>query len=464
MNSEKLYSTNPADNYNYLGVVVKSSPEEIKHNMYKAHVAKNEWGLLTVNQRSEYLLPICEEFTRRSDELAELITLETGKPIIQSKGEIEGYTEQIYDFMSQAKLALKAEDNSFTDIEQDDKIIYEPKGATAVIAPWNYPYGMAVWGIIPNLLAGNTVVFKTSEETPLVGKFIEEVFNKSQLPDGVFNEIYGDSEQGEQLVRSAPDFVWFTGSTQTGMHINKIASETNTPTLLEMGGSNPAVIFEDAEIDVSLQQIFNNRFANNGQTCDAIKRLVVHKDVAPIIIDGLSSIIESSKIGNPLEEDTFFGSLVAKRQLNSLQYAVDESVANGSRIISPLSNVETPGGAFMKPVLIEGINTVSDSVWRTEMFGPILPIVTFEHEIEAVELANDTSYGLGALVVSQDEDRALRVASKIKAGSVNINSADHWNNAWNPFGGVKMSGNGREHGIHGMRQLTNIKVISKPKT
>jgi acyl-CoA reductase-like NAD-dependent aldehyde dehydrogenase len=460
---ERLISTNPGEGFRPIGEVEVTPPAEIQAKMDAAHAAEQEWRDLGVEGRTQALTPISQEFTERADELAALITEETGKPIEQALAEAKGYTDQIYLFYDQAKEGLEDTATSLDDDPNDDRIVFEPKGATAVITPWNFPYGMAVWGVVPNLLAGNPVVLKTSEENPLVGKFIEEVFNRHNLPEGVFSEVYGGAEQGEQLVKSGPNFIWFTGSTATGRRINSLAAETFTPTLLEMGGSNPAVVFEDADIETALLAVFNSRFQHNGQVCDSVKRLIVHESLKPELQNHLIDTIGRQKIGLPRDPETFFGSLVAGRQVELLNGQVSQSLANGARVYTPQLDLSGLDGAYFPPVVMDGINPLTDRVWREETFGPVLPIVSFRTEQEAIALANDTVYGLGALVVSEDLERAERVASRIKSGVVDINSASHWENAWNPFGGVKMSGNGREHGMEGMRHLTDLKTISSPR-
>ncbi len=456
----KLISTNPARNYEILGKVDVSSDKEIREKVALANKAKTSWKELGVKRRIGLLRPICKEFKRRSDEIAGLITKETGKPVAESRNEAEGYAEEFEWFMENAVSALNDE-ITHEDSSSVHKIVYEPFGTAAVITPWNFPFGMAIWGIVPNLIAGNTVVFKISEECPLMGKLIEEVMAK-HLPEGVFSEVYGAGDAGEKLARSGIDFIWFTGSTRVGKLLYKIAAEKFIKVLLEMGGSNPCVVFEDADTSKAVSDIYGGRFQNCGQTCDAIKRLIVHESIFDEVVSGLKCLVETKKVGDPEKKDTDIGSLVAKRQLVLLQDQVKDALKKGAKIITGGRIPDNLKGAFYQPTIL--VNIAKDMrIWNEEVFGPVLPVAKFKTEEEAVALANDTAYGLGSKVISGDIDRAERVASRIEAGNVEINQGSHWLSC-NPFGGYKNSGMGREHGIIGFRELCQIKVVSASKT
>lgn len=453
----KLISTNPARNYGILGKVDVSSDKEIKQKVALANKAKSAWKELGVKRRIGLLKPVCKEFKSRTDEIAEMITKEVGKPIAESMNESEGYIEEFKWFMENAKSSL-SDEITHEDGSSVHKIVYEPFGTAAVITPWNFPFGMAIWGIVPNLIAGNTVVFKISEECPLMGKLIEEVVN---LPKGVFSEVYGSGDAGEKLAKSDVDFIWFTGSTRVGKLLYKIAAEKFIKVLLEMGGSNPCIVFEDANVSEAVQEIYNGRFYNCGQTCDAIKRLIVHESIFDEVVSRLKILVETKKVGNPVEKGTDIGSLVAKRQLDLLQEQVKDAIKKGAKIITGGQTPRNLKGAFYQPTILVNV-TKGMRVWNEEVFGPVLPVVKFKTEEEAIELANDTAYGLGSKVISKDTGRARRVASKIEAGNVEINQGSHWLSC-NPFGGYKNSGMGREHGIAGFRELCQIKVVSMSK-
>ncbi|MFC1626577.1 aldehyde dehydrogenase family protein [Patescibacteria group bacterium] len=456
----KLISTNPAQNYEIFGEVEISTEKEIQDKVTRANKVKTGWKDFGIKKRIELMKPICEEFKQRSDEIAKLISIEMGKTINECLDEANSYVEEFEWFMENAESAL-LDEITHEDNDSIHKIIYEPIGTTAVITPWNFPFGMAIWGIIPNLIVGNTVVFKISEECPLMGKLIEKVINNHNLPKGVFSEVYGAGDVGEKLSKSDIDFIWFTGSTKVGQSLYKTAAEKFIKVILEMGGSNPCIVFEDVDIPSAVETIYDGRFYNCGQVCDAIKRLIVHESIFDKVILELKKFVEVKKIGKPLDKNTDIGSLVAKRQLTLLQEQMKDALDKGAKIIIGGKEPENLKGAFYEPTILMSI-TKDMRVWNEEVFGPILPVIKFNTEEEAIELANDTIYGLGSRVISKNIERAKRMASKIDAGTVELNQGSRWLPC-NPFGGYKKSGMGREHGIVGFRELCQLKVISMNK-
>ena len=455
---KKLISTNPAKNYEIIGEVDISTDEEIREKVELANKAKLAWKELGIKGRVELLKPICEEFKRRKEQLQLLETKEMGKPTAEAN--LDGFLEEFEWFLDNGEKSL------FDEITHEDeksihKIVYEPYGVAAVITPWNFPTGMFIWGTIPNLVAGNTVVFKISEECPLIGKLIEEIMNSKNLPKGVFSEVYGDGSVGQKLAESDVNLIWFTGSTKVGKLLYKIAAEKFIKVVLEMGGSSPAVLFEDIDVRDVIPEIYVERFRNCGQVCDAIKRLIVHESIFDKVVDSFKQEISKKIVGDPSSDKTQISSLVAKRQLDLLEDQVKDAIKKGARVIIGGKRPENLSGAFYEPTILTNIKK-DMRVWNEEVFGPVLPVVSFKTEEEAINLANDTSYGLGSRVYSKDLDRAKRVASRIKAGTVEINHVSRWLSC-NPFGGLKDSGMGREHGIPGFRELCQIKVISMGK-
>jgi acyl-CoA reductase-like NAD-dependent aldehyde dehydrogenase len=455
-----LISTNPANNYAPVGEVLISSELEIRTAVIKAQSARLLWKNLGVDGRVKLLAPIRDEFKDRSHELARLISVETGKAIQESTTEVSRYVDELSWFLENGPKAL-APEVILSDDESLHRVTYEPYGVAAAIAPWNFPFGMAVWGIFPNLVAGNTVVFKTSEECPLVGKFVEEVILNHQLPDGVFAEIYGAGEVGRLLSESNINLIWFTGSTRTGKGLYKTAADKFIKAVLEMGGSSPCVVFEDADLAATVPIIFNGRFRHCGQVCSAMKRLIVHESIVKEVIGGLKDIIERQRIGDPLDPQTDLGSLVAQRQFDLIDAQFQDALTKGAKIVAQTKLDRHLKGAFFPPTLLTNI-TKDMRVWQEEVFGPVFPLVTFKHEEEAITLANNTPYGLTARVITADSKRAQRVAAQIDAGTVSINTETRFL-ACDPFGGFKDSGMGRERGMHGLQELSQIKVIQTRK-
>lgn len=457
---EKLISTNPAKDYEIIGEVEVSTDKEIAEKVVEANMAKTIWKETSIKERIEFLKPIYEEFNARADEIALLTAKETGIALTESKANTSGHLNKIKWFLDNVESALSDEITSEDD-KSLHKIIYEPIGVAAVITPWNHPFGMFVWGVIPNLLAGNTVIFKISEECPLIGKLIEEIMGNHNLPTGVFSEIYGAGDVGWKLANEKIDLIWFTGSTKTGQQLYKLAGEKFIKAILELGGSNPCIVFEDADIQKIISKIYTKRFKLNGQTCDALKRLIVHSLVFDEVVEKLKNEIESKKIGDPENLENDLGSLAAQRQLTLLEGQVKDAVDKGAKIITGGGSLKNINGAYYLPTLLTNISK-DMRVWNEEVFGPVLPVISFETEEEAISLANDTIYGLGSIIFTNDQKRAIRVASKIESGTVEINNTTHWLSC-NPFGGYKKSGIGREHGIVGFRELCQLKVISMDK-
>lgn len=456
----KLISTNPAKNYEIVGEVEISSDKDILEKIKSAKKARLTWKESGVKKRIELLRQVYDEFVKRKEEVIELIIKEIGKTRKEANREVDGYSDDFKWFLDNGEGALK-EEVTCEDDKTIHKVLYEPFGVSAVITPWNYPFGMFIWGVIPNLIAGNTVVFKHSEECPLTGKLIEEIMLSKNLPQGVFSEIYGAGDVGSKLANQEVNLIWFTGSSKVGKEIYKIGAAKFIKVILEMGGSNPGIIFEDADIDKCIDKLYAKRFVACGQSCDALKRLIVEESVFNEVVEKLKKKIESKAVGDPNLERTDIGSLVAKRQLDLLEEQVKDAVNKGAKIITGGEKPKNLKGAYYLPTLLTNI-TKDMRVWNEEVFGPVLVVVLFKGEEEAIRLANDTKYGLGALVFTNDKKRAERVALKIEAGTVEINSAIHWVTC-NPFGGYKESGMGREHGVYGFRELCQIKVISEEK-
>lgn len=315
-----------------------------------------------------------------------------------------------------------------------------------------------MWGTAQNLIAGNTVIYKASEYCPLFGKLLEEVINSVDLPEGVFSEIYGDGEIGEFLVHQDVNIISFTGSTKVGKHLYQIAGEKFIKSVCELGGSAPGIVFADADLNSSIKAIYTNRFTNCGQMCDALKRLLVHEGIFDNVVSGLKKHLESVTLGDPENEKTDVGPLVSKKQLDLLEEQVRDATDKGAKVIIGGKRPKNMNGAFYEPTILTNINKEM-KVWQEEVFGPVLPIVAFETDDQAVELANDKKYGLGSYIYTENKKKALEIASQIDAGMVSINTASYIQPS-SPFGGYKDSGIGREHGKFGFAELTQTKVVA----
>lgn len=456
----KLTSTNPANNYEIIGEVEISTDEEIQNKIILANKVKILWKELGIKKRIELLTPIYHEFKERENELVILETKETWRAINESKSIVNGHLEKIKWFLDNAEVAL-SDEITYEDDKAIHKIVYEPVGVAAVITPWNHPFGMFVRGVFPSLIAGNPVIFKTSEECPLIGKLIENIMLSHEIPNGVFSEIYGAGDIWWKLVNGDIDLIWFTGSAKVWEQLNELAGKKFIKAILELGGSNPCIVFEDAPIHDIIKKLYAKRFKICWQTCDALKRLIVHETIFNELIEIFKKEIESKTVGNPEDWNTDMGSLGSKKQLILLEDQVKDAIDKGAIVVIWGQTKNDLKWAYYMPTLLININQ-NMCIWNEEVFGPVLPIISFKTEEEAINLANNSKYWLGSIIFTQDIERAKRVASKLETGTVEINNAIH-RLSCNPFGGYKKSWMWREHGVIGFRELCQVKVISMSK-
>ncbi len=448
---------NPATNQ-IVGELSISTKTEVIDKVHQAHHIKKYWRSIGVIKRKELLQQLLYEFKKHEDQIISLTIQEMGKTYTETVADMVWDFDYFQAFLNHGPSYIEDE-ITMSNGKIVHRIVFEPRGVVACIVPWNFPFANFVWGVIPNLLVGNTVIFKHSEECPLLGKLIEDIINQSKLlPEGVFAEIYGKGDVGLLLVQQSIDMIWFTGSSRVGKELFDIAGKKQIKAILEMGGSNPAILFEDINVNDVIPKIVKGRFTNCGQVCDAIKRLIVHEAIANEVIDGLVEHVKRMNIGDPKAMDTELGPLAAMRQVELLSSQVEKSVAKGAKIVTGGKKGNLPG-AYYLPTIMTQIDK-NMPVWKEELFGPVLPVITFHSEEEAIQLANDTVYGLGAVVHSNNLERARRVARQIDAGFVDINDGNHWQPC-NPFGGYKSSGMGCEHGKLGFQELCHVKVIAE---
>jgi len=370
-----------------------------------------------------------------------------GKPIKSSIGEMENGASWLSWHIEHAPKFLKRRVLDVHDTYQTE-LHFEPYGVVVAIAPWNFPTHQFFLAVMQQLLAGNTVVFKHSEECPLTSELLAEMMYEA-LPYGVFRTLYGDGAVGQQLVEQDVNLIHFTGSSKVGQLIYKQAAAKFIPAVLEMGGSSPGIIFENADLTATCLSVYSERFDNCGQVCCAIKRLIVHESIHDSVVEQLKQQIESQTIGDPLDEKITVGPLVAQRQLDLIEEQVEDARKKGATIVTGGERPQKLNGAFYKPTLIT--NTTSDMrVVDEETFGPLLPMITFSTEDEAIKIANDTPYGLSAFLYTNNAEQADRVAKALEAGQVSINGASYFSNHA-PFGGYKKSGIGRGDGEYGSK-------------
>lgn len=458
---KSITSINPATNEK-VGETPVSTADDVTRSIEEAKEAFEGWRRLTIKERVSYISAFRQLLASHTEELAKLTSLEMGKPIGQAREDVEWELGFIDWYIENATAALSESIIKETE-KAVYKIVYEPWGVCASIAPWNFPVSMASSGILQQILAGNCVVFKPSEYTTLTQKLFVELLWQSGIPDGVVGLVIGDGEVGKMLVDGAVDLVWFTGSTAVGQEIYAKCGTKFIKGVMELGGSSPALIFADCAIETTIDQLYSARYFNCGQVCSAVKRLFVEKSIFPLVVEGLKKRIALKKLGNPLEQ-VDIGPLVSKEQLATLMAQVQDAVKKGAKV--EIGGQRPQGAEFEKgnyylPTILTNV-TPDMRVMAEEVFGPVLPVMSFTTEDEAVRMANNHIYGLTAEVYTKDAARAERIARRLEAGVVGINT-DSFYEPFCPIGGYKKSGMGREYGVEGFRELTQIKYICSQK-
>ena len=436
-----------------MGSVPAGAPEDVVDAVAAARRALPAWSQVAPEQRGRYLAAIADALERRSAEVAELIAMEVGMP------EDRCLEEQVpvEDFRVNAELAATF---AFEAESYGALVLREPVGVVAAITPWNYPLGQIAAKVGPALAAGCTVVVKPSEVAPLSAFVLAEIIEEVGLPDGVFNLVSGAGQTvGDALVAHPDvDLVSFTGSTRAGTRIGALAMQRVARVTLELGGKSPLVVLDDADLEEAVTFAVHDCFGNSGQTCNALTRLLVPREVATAAAAIAARVADAVVIGDPLEPGTDLGPLVSETQRDRVRDLIRRGVAEGATLVA--GGPDAPEGAadgfFVRPTVFADV-TNNMTIAREEIFGPVLSIVAYADEEDAVRIANDTDYGLWAGVWSGDADRARRVARRIRAGGVGINGAS--GNAWTPFGGYKQSGIGRECGPYGLEEFLEVKAL-----
>lgn len=455
----KLQSTNPSRGYQLVGDVEASTQEEVAAKVAAAHKAQKAWQDLGISRRVELLRKVGKRFEENAERMIALEAEEMGMPVKDTRFDFEWTMSFWNSYLDGAEVALGPK-VTYEDDKERHEIHRLPRGVVACVVPWNFPFANFVWQCGQNLVAGNVVVFKHSEESPLCGKWIEEMLT-AELPEGVFSEVYGDREVGKMLIESDVDLICFTGSSAAGQQIAESAGKRLIPTCMELGGSAPGIVFEDADVQAVLNDMYMYRFINSGQACDGLKRLIVHKSKYDEIVTALSDLIKTKKIGDASDETTDLGPLVAQRQLELLEAQVADAVAKGAQVLIGGKRPEGLDGAYYEPTLLGNV-TPDMRVWQEEVFGPVLPVTTFETEDEAIRKANHTKYGLGGYVFTADKERFKRVALQIETCMISHNGLLYIRPE-GFFGGMKQSGSGREHGPEGFHEVTRSVQIAIQK-
>ncbi|HSE98248.1 MAG TPA: aldehyde dehydrogenase family protein [Blastocatellia bacterium] len=457
----EIVSINPAT-LEELGRFQVASAAEVGEAIARARTAAPAWATLSYRNRARYILKVRRALYDRQNEIINIISDETGKPPFEAlTTEVFPVSDLMSHFASKTEKILR--DERFTLAVFRNKrsmITYEPLGVVGIISPWNFPFAIPVGEVVMALMAGNTVVLKPSEFTPLVADAIKRLFASAGFPEGVFEIVQGDGSTGAALVESNIDKIFFTGSVRTGRKIAESAARRLMPVVLELGGKDPMIVCEDAPFERAVKGAVWGAFANCGQVCASVERLYVVEPIAERFISAVVDEVKRLRLGPPSGCKTDLGPLVNANQLETVSDHVADAVARGARVLTGGRRREELGGFFFEPTVLVDVNGTM-KVMNEETFGPVLPIKVVKDEEEAIAEANNTRYGLLASVWTTDNERGRRIARRIEAGTVIINDALYTHGAAEtPWFGVKESGLGATHGKAGLFEFVRMKHIN----
>src|SRR5436190_4706505 len=441
-------TVNPATE-EVLAEVPEAGPGDVDRAVRAARRAYSRtWSRLSGRERGKYLFRIARIVQERSRELAVLESLDNGKPIKESRDvDLPLVAAHFFHY------AGWADKLGYAGLGPDPK----PLGVCAQVVPWNFPLLMLAWKIAPALAAGNTVVLKPAETTPLSAMVFAEICMQAELPPGVVNIVTGAGKTGS-LVVTHPDVkkVAFTGSTEVGKLIQRAIAGTGKRLTLELGGKAANIVFEDAPLDQAVEGIVNGIYFNQGHVCCAGSRLLVQEPIFELLLDKLKDRLQTLRVGDPLDKNTDLGAINSRTQLTKIEELVESGVEEGAEIYQP-ECVLPERGFWFRPTLFTGVSQ-SHRIAREEIFGPVLSILTFRTPDEAVEKANNTAYGLSAGVWTEKGSRILWMAERLRAGVVWANTFNRFDPS-SPFGGYRESGFGREGGLNGLEAYMDCRTV-----
>ncbi|MCU0294512.1 MAG: gamma-aminobutyraldehyde dehydrogenase [Candidatus Nanopelagicales bacterium] len=455
---DPLEISNPATGKS-IAEITLATPSDVDAAVAAASAAFGAWSSATPGERSTVLHDLAAKMADRAEEYAQVEAQQAGKPIrLTREFDVPGSIDNVAFFAGAAR-HLQGSAAAEWDGTHTSTVRREAIGVVGSIAPWNYPLQMAMWKMLPAVAAGNTIVLKPSELTPLTSLMVAEDATAAGMPDGVFNVITGIGQEAGEALIGHPDvrMVSFTGSTRVGHRVAEVALAGLKRLHLELGGKAPFVVFEDADIDAAIQGAVAGSLINTGQDCTAATRAYVHRDLYDAFVSGVAEVMNAVILGDTLDESTDIGPLISTAQQHKVAEMVQRAVADGAQTACGGHIPDLPG-AFYSPTLITGATQQSEIV-QEEVFGPVLVVLPFDTDDEAIALANDTRYGLAASAWTTDLVRAHRASREIQAGCVWIN--DHIPIVSEmPHGGFKQSGFGKDMSMYAFEEYTQIKHVS----
>jgi acyl-CoA reductase-like NAD-dependent aldehyde dehydrogenase len=463
--ADVLESRNPATG-EVVGTVPITPPEDVERVAEEVARVQRGWALAPLPERLRVLRNTVQVMQRRRGELADLISREGGKPIVEAAINDVGNATLTVDWVARAGLKYLSPER-LADMPlvkyKTHWILYRPLGVVGVISPWNFPLAIPIGEVSQAVAAGNGVVLKPSEHTPLAGEVIASVLEEAGLPHGLLRVIHGYGETGAALCEAEPiKKVFFTGSVATGRQVMELAAKHGKPVMLELGGKDPAVVCADANIDRTVDGILWCSLLNSGQACAGIERVYVDRRIADRFVAALVEGARGLRPGDPADPDTQIGPMNNDMQYGKVIDQIEDAVLRGATLETggPVE-VRGSGGRYIAPAVLTGVDH-SMPVMTEETFGPVIGVMPFDTEEEAIQLANDSRYGLGASVWSRDVRRARLLGERIDAGMVWINDHAYTHGyGEGPWGGVKDSGVGVTHSKHGFYEMTEKRLVSE---
>lgn len=455
---ETFETYNPATE-ELIAPVVKAGAEDVAAAVRAAKAAYRTWRLTPAPRRGEILFRVAQILTERKEELARLMTQEMGKILAETRGDVQEAIDMAYYMGGEGRRLM----GYTAPVEMPNKFgmaIRDSVGVVGIITPWNFPIAVPSWKILPALIAGNTIVFKPGEDTPATAAAFVQVFVDAGLPPGVLNLVTGAGETGAALVHH-PDvrIISFTGSTDTGLKVYSTAAALGKKVTLEMGGKNAIIVMDDANFELALEAITWSAYGTTGQRCTATSRLIVQKGIKPRLVEALAAKARNIRLGNGLEPSTDMGPLVNLKALNKVAGYMDVARHEGVKIVVGGDRPALDKGYFFNPTLLDGVKP-GMRVEQEEIFGPVLSVVEFETLEEAVEINNNTRYGLSSSIFTENVNAAFRAIRDLTTGIVYINHGTTGAEIQFPFGGTRGTGNGmREAGQAGLDSFTEWKSV-----
>jgi acyl-CoA reductase-like NAD-dependent aldehyde dehydrogenase len=464
--ARKVVSVNPATG-EVLREIQCATEQDVHASVARARAAQSAWNELGVRRR----IAILREFQRlllaKKSEVAALITREAGKPLVEALvtevlvvlDATRFCVENAFEFLREqpvphGNLAMKT---------KSGRILREPQGVIGIISPWNYPFSIPATESLSALVTGNAVVLKPSELTSLNGLQLASLLHEAGVPKDVFQVIVGDGATGSALLHAEIDKLVFTGSVATGKRIAQAAAARLLPVVLELGGKDPMLVLDDADVDVASSGAVWGAFVNCGQACLSVERCYVHRSLYEKFAEACVRKTKQLRVGNGLDPQTEIGPLIYERQLRNVESHVEDARALGARVLTGGARLPLLGSNFYAPTVLADV-THAMHIMREETFGPVLPVMPFDTDDEAIRLANDSDYGLAASIWTRDRARGESLARRIRAGTVMVNDAVAcFGISEAPHGGVKASGMGRTHGRFGLEEMVRIKHVDSDR-